>query len=365
VEASSTPPDSWLEDWLRLTLVAGVGPVTQRRLLKQYGSPGAALAAPFSAVSPELPTAQAREAWRKGADPDAVATAMAWAAQPGRSVATLADPGYPPALLQISDPPSILYVLGRVDLLTRPGIAIVGSRNATASGLDTARSFARSLSHGGLTIISGLAIGIDAAAHEGGLLGQGNTVAVVGTGADIVYPSRHRELAHRIADQGAIVSEFPLGTRAASANFPRRNRIISALSRGVLVVEAALRSGSLGTAKHAGEQGRDVFAIPGSIHSPLSKGCHALIKQGAKLVESAEDVFEELRWPGVPARAPEPEQAEPDDPVLVAMGFDPCDIETLAARTGLPIDAITARLLELELSGAVASLPGGRFERVR
>jgi len=365
VTASSALPDSWLEDWLRLTLVPGVGPVTQRRLLKQHGSPGAALAAPFSTISPELPTAQAREAWRKGADPDAVAAALAWASQPGRSIVTLADTGYPPALLEISDPPSVLYVLGRIDLLTRPGIAIVGSRNATASGLDTARSFARSLSNGGLTIISGLAIGIDAAAHEGGLLGQGSTVAVVGTGADIVYPSRHRDLAHRIADQGTIVSEFPLGTRAASANFPRRNRIISALSRGVLVVEAALRSGSLGTAKHAGEQGRDVFAIPGSIHSPLSKGCHALIKQGAKLVESAEDVFEELRWPGAPALAPEPEPDEVDDVVLVAMGFDPCDIETLAARTGLPIDAITARLLELELSGAVASLAGGRFERVR
>lgn len=365
MESLSNPPDSWLEDWLRLTLVAGVGPVTQRRLLKQHGSPGAVLAAPFSVVSPELPSGQAREAWRKGADPEAVATAVAWASQPGRAVVTLSDTAYPSGLLEISDPPCVLYVLGRTDLLAQPGIAIVGSRNATTSGLETARSFARSLSESGLTVISGLAVGIDAAAHEGGLTGVGSTIAVVGTGADIVYPARHRELAHRVAAQGAIVSEFPLGTRPAAANFPRRNRIISALSRGVLVVEAALKSGSLGTARHAGEQGREVFAIPGSIHSPLSKGCHALIKQGAKLVESAEDVFEELRWPGAAARTTPAESAEPDDDVLAAMGYDPCDIETLAARTGLAIDAVTARLLELELSGAVASLPGGRFERIR
>ncbi len=363
-------PDGWLEDWLRLTLIPGVGPVTQRRLLRTYGSPGAALRAPLAAVSSELANAAAREAWTRGADPQAVADALRWAAQPGHAVVTLSDPGYPRALLETADPPSLLYVVGRADLLDRPALAIVGSRNATASGIETARSFARTLSDGGLTIVSGLAMGVDGAAHEGGLCGPGRTIAVIGTGADIVYPARHRDLAHRIADDGAIVSEFALGTRPAKSNFPLRNRIISALSRGVLVVEAALRSGSLVTARHAAEQGREVFAIPGSIHSPLSKGCHALIKQGAKLVESAEDVFEELRWRSGPAaasaRAPAADPAPVDgDPLLDALGFDPCDVEIIATRARIPVEAVTARLLELELLGIVAAVPGGRYQRLR
>lgn len=364
-------PDGWLEDWLRLTLIPGVGPVTLRRLLRSYGSPGAALRAPLSAVSADLVGAAAREAWTRGADAEAVSTALEWAAQPGHAVVTLSDPEYPRTLLETADPPALLYVVGRVDLLSAPGLAIVGSRNATASGIETARSFARALSEGGLTIVSGLAAGIDGAAHEGALPGIGRTIAVVGTGADIVYPARHRDLAHRIAENGTIVSEFPLGTRPANSNFPRRNRIISALSRGVLVVEAALRSGSLVTARYAGEQGREVFAIPGSIHSPLSKGCHALIKQGAKLVESAADVFEELQWaPATGAgSAVDTDEADAvsdaDDPVLLALGFDPCEAEVIANRAGVAVEAVTAKLLELELLGVVAALPGGRYQRVR
>jgi len=364
-------PDGWLEDWLRLTLIPGVGPVTLRRLLRSHGSPGAALRAPLAAVSADLANAAARDAWTRGADPDAVSAALRWVAQPGHAVVTLSDPEYPQALLETADPPALLYVVGRVDLLGAPSLAIVGSRNATVSGIETARSFARTLSEGGLTIVSGLAAGIDGAAHEGALAGIGRTIAVIGTGADIVYPARHRDLAHRIAEHGTIVSEFPLGTRPANSNFPRRNRIISALSRGVLVVEAALRSGSLVTARFAGEQGREVFAIPGSIHSSLSKGCHALIKQGAKLVESAADVLEELRWTpainaGSPAGTPAPDTApDADNPILLALGFDPCDVDVIANRAGMPVEAVTAKLLELELLGVVAALPGGRYQRVR
>lgn len=367
MDSSRESPDSWLEDWLRLTLIPGVGPATQRRLLRRHGSPGAALRAPLPEVSAELTSASARDAWSRGAAPEAVSAALRWAAQPDHAIVALSDPAYPRAMLETTDPPSLLYVIGRIELLDAPSLAIVGSRNATASGVETARSFARSLSEGGLTIVSGLAAGIDAAAHEGGLAGVGRTVAVVGTGADIVYPARHRDLAHRIASGGAIVSEFPLGTRPSSANFPRRNRIISALSRGVLVVEAAVRSGSLVTARYAGEQGREVFAIPGSIHSPLSRGCHALIKQGAKLVESAQDVFDELRWNSLAddsTREAPPPPPDEDDPVLRALGYDPCDVESLAVRTAMPVESVTARLLELELLGLVAPVPGGKFERL-
>ena len=233
-----------------------------------------------------------------------------------------------------------------------------------------AEDFARVLSGAGLTIVSGLALGIDAAAHEGGLRGPGSTIAVVGNGVDIVYPARNRDLAHRIAAHGLIVSEFHLGTPSIAHHFPRRNRIISALSRGVLVVEAAVHSGSLITARLAAEQGRDVFAIPGSIHSPVAKGCHALIKQGAKLVESAQDVLEELgpvaappaaaAAPGQPAAAPA--AAPSDDPVLHALGFDPCDTDTLAQRSGCAVGMVSARLLELELAGEVERLPGGAYQ---
>jgi DNA processing protein len=288
-----------------------------------------------------------------------------WLDDPANRILTLADSSYPQALLQITDPPPVLYVKGRIDLLNRMSFAIVGSRNATQQGVAHAESFARALSDAGLTIVSGLALGIDAAAHRGGLAGASRSVAVVGTGLDLVYPARNRELAHELAREGCILSEFPLGTAPVAANFPRRNRIISGLARGCLVVEAALSSGSLITARMANEQGKDVFAIPGSIHSPLSKGCHSLIKQGAKLAETADDILEELQVLAAGStRAASSGQPEPNA-MLDALGFDPCDIETLTLRSGLSPEKLAALLTQWEIEGLVEALPGGRYQRVR
>lgn len=352
------------EDWLRFTLVDGIGGAYQRRLLSRFGSPAAALAASPGDLSPLLPAAAAA-AWRRGADAQAVTRALAWSAESGNRIISLADTEYPAALLQTPDPPTVVYAKGRLELLQRPALAIVGSRNATPQGIRDAAAFARTFSDAGLTVVSGLALGIDAAAHEGGLAGSGSTVAVVGTGLDIVYPARNRALAHRVAEQGLLLSEFALGTPAAAANFPRRNRIISGLARGVLVVEAALRSGSLITARTAADQGREVFAIPGSIHSTLARGCHALIKQGAKLVESAQDVLEELGMLPVPAVGGDTDTARHDeDPVLAALGTDSCDADTLAERTGLTITELQGRLGELVVEGAIAPLPGGKYQRI-
>jgi DNA processing protein len=254
-------------------------------------------------------------------------------------------------------------VAGDSRLLSSQALAVVGSRNATPQGLKNARDFARVLSDAGLAIVSGLALGVDGEAHRGGLDGRGSTIAMLGTGIDVVYPARNRSLAQEISSRGAMVSEFPLGTEPHAGNFPRRNRLISGLARGCLVVEAALDSGSLITARLAADQGREVFAIPGSIHSPLSKGCHALIKQGAKLVESAQDVLEEL---GVATTAPATaKETAADKGLLEDMGFDPCDIDQLAGRSGLPVEAVSAMLLKLELDGKIASLPGGLYQRIR
>jgi DNA processing protein len=239
----------------------------------------------------------------------------------------------------------------------------VGSRNATPQGLKNAHAFARALSGAGLTIVSGLAIGVDGEAHRGGLEGPGSTIAVLGTGVDVVYPRRNAPLAKQIAARGALVSEFSLGTEPHAGNFPRRNRLISGLAKGCLVVEAAVDSGSLITARLAADQGREVFAIPGSIHSPLSKGCHALLKQGAKLVESAQDVLEELGISAQPSR--EAPQAGAGHGLLEKMGFDPCDIDELVGRSGLPVETVSATLLQLELDGKIAGLPGGLYQRIR
>lgn len=287
-----------LAAWIRLDQTVGVGPAIARRLLGSIGLPQEIFAAAFGTLSKVVPEQLARALL---SPPDArlqelIARTQEWVAQPGNAVVTLADSAYPASLLEIPDPPVMLYAKGRLALLQAHAIAIVGSRHATGEGLGNAERFGAALSEVGLTVVSGLALGIDAAAHQGGLRGIGSTVAVIGTGADLVYPARNRDLAHRIAAEGCIVSEFPLGTAAAEGNFPRRNRIISGLSKGTLVVEAAVRSGTLITARMALEQGRDVFAIPGSIHSPVARGCHQLIRQGAKLVESATDILEELRW---------------------------------------------------------------------
>ncbi len=354
-----------LEPWLVLSLARGLSAENFRRLLVAFRSPAAIVNASRAELARVVPDAAAA-AVANGtprAELDAVA---AWLEDPANRVLTLADSEYPQAFLQIPDPPPVLYAKGRVELLNSPSFAIVGSRNATHAGLTQAEAFARALSDAGLVIVSGLALGIDAAAHRGGLAGPSSTVAVVGTGLDTVYPARNRELAHTIARAGCIISEFALGTPPAAENFPRRNRLISGLARGCLVVEAALSSGSLITARMANEQGKDVFAMPGSIHSPLSKGCHRLIKQGAKLVESAEDILEELRIP--PARAmPESEDgsAVESHPVLHALGFDPCDFDSLLERSAVSADVLAALLTQWEIEGVVERLPGGRYQRVR
>jgi DNA processing protein len=289
-----------------------------------------------------------------------------WLADPAHHLVAWDDPDFPKALLDTADAPPALFCVGRRELLNRPALAIVGSRNATPQGVENARAFARALSAAGLTIVSGLAIGIDAAAHEGALEGEGSTIACVGTGLDRVYPARHLELAHVISLSGLMVSEFVPGTPPLRQNFPRRNRLISGLAQGVLVVEATLSSGSLITARLAGDQGREVFAIPGSIHSPFSRGCHRLIREGAKLVETAQDVLDELRVPGLKPVPAEADTAGPSahQAIVAALGSDPCDIDTLVARTRKTPQSLSAALLELELEGQVAALPGGRWQRV-
>jgi len=352
-------PDAGLAAWVRLSLVPGLGGGALRRLLAEFGLPERVLAAGRAALSRSVGDALAV---RILADAEAsmAERALAWAAGPGNAIVTLADAAYPAQLLEIPDPPALLYVRGDVRVLGRHCLAIVGSRNATAQGIANAEGFARSFSAAGVTIVSGLALGIDAAAHRGGLAGTGSTIAVLGTGIDLIYPRRNAELGAQIAARGALVSEFPLGTPPARHNFPLRNRIISGLARGVLVVEAAMQSGSLITARAAAEQGRDVFAVPGSIHSPLSRGCHALIKEGAKLVETAQDVLGELQA-ATPTPSPTPVT---DDALLEHMGYDPCNVDILCERSGLTADKVSAILLQLELAGRVTGLPGGRFQRV-
>jgi DNA processing protein len=378
-----------LAAWLRLTLAEGVGNMSARKLLAAFGLPQAVFAQSSSALQQLVSPAQVKalQTIPEGLDALTLAT-LDWLAGSQRDgvdrrMVTLADPLYPRSLLALDDPPLALYVTGSQAVFTAIAtkevandIAIVGSRNPTPQGESNARQFANSLAASGLHIVSGLALGVDGAAHAGALdayeaspATAGSTVAVVGTGLDRVYPKKHYELAHRIAQHGIIVSEFPVGTPPLAANFPKRNRIISALTQGTLVVEAAVKSGSLITARLAAEQGKDVFAIPGSIHSTLSKGCHLLIKQGAKLVESANDVLEELSVPAavqmsLAAAHDTDEEVGPDDnDLLQALGFDPVSLDALIARTGIDTPTLQARLLELELNGDVARLPGGLFQR--
>jgi DNA processing protein len=355
--------------WLTLSLTVGVGDSTLRHLLQAFGMPEQVLDAGAAALGRVV---DARIAQALCADDahraNEVAAALDWLAQDDNFLISVADPHYPKDLLESPDPPMLLYCKGNLARFEHPAVAVVGSRNATAQGLANAEQFAHALSDAGVVVVSGLALGIDAAAHRGALAGHAGTIAVVGTGLDIVYPSKNRNLAHQIAAQGSLmVSEFALGTRANAGHFPRRNRIIAGLSRGTLVVEAAVQSGSLITARLAGEIGREVLAIPGSIHSPQSRGCHALIKQGAKLVESAGDVLEELRLDTVIGTAPVADAAadsDPTDPVLQALAGDPVDLDTLAQRTGLAMSELIARLTELELAGNAAPIAGGRWQAI-
>lgn len=356
--------DPGLASWLQLALTPGLGPATFQRLLRQFGLPQAILQKKRAELA-GFTTPAVVAALDSELVAQAVGRSLSWAQQPGHWIVTLADESYPRPLLEISDPPALLYAHGRIELLARSALAIVGSRNATQQGEANAEALARALSGAGLTIISGLALGIDAAAHRGGLGGAGSTIAVLGTGIDVVYPSRNAALAAEIAERGLLLSEFALGTSPTAQNFPRRNRLISGLSRGCLVVEAALASGSLITARAAAEQGREVFAIPGSIHSPLSKGCHALIKSGAKLVESAEDVLSELSGFRPSGYASTQQMTVNADTGLLAhMGHDPVDVDSLCSRAGMSAEQVSSELLKLELDGRVAALPGGLYQRL-
>ncbi|MFN8898614.1 MAG: DNA-processing protein DprA [Pseudomonadota bacterium] len=370
--ASAQPAPEDFEAWFRLLATPGVGRVTARRLLAACGSPDAVLRAPRATLQALTGAAVAHAVGAADAAIDErLVQAQRWlAGGPARSVLTLGDPAYPARLLQTADPPLMLYVEGALPALSAPALAIVGSRSATAQGLDNARAFAAALGRDGLVVVSGLALGIDAAAHEGALAAPAGTVAVLGTGLEPVYPPRHAALARRIAAHGALLSENPPGTPPLREHFPQRNRIIAGMTLGTLVVEAAVASGSLITARQAAEAGREVFAIPGSIHSPQARGCHALIKQGAKLVESAADILDELRGAragtasvpsGAAAGAQDP--AASADPLLQALGHDPVTLDALQARTGCSNAELNARLLELELDGRVARLPGGLFQR--
>jgi DNA processing protein len=359
--------DARVEAWARLQL-AGVAPRPLVDLLRAFGSAEGVLAASSAQRRRHVPAAAA-SLLDIAPDEARLKETLAWLDAPGHELMAWDDPGYPRALLEIGDPPPVFYCQGRRELLAAPGFAIVGSRNATPQGCADAEAFAAALSAAGLTIVSGLAQGIDAAAHRGGLRHAGSSIAVIGTGPDRIYPARNRDLAHELAARGLIVSEFAPGTPPLKQNFPRRNRLVSGLSRGVLIVEATLSSGSLITARLAAEQSRDVFALPGSIHSPFSKGGHRLIREGAKLVETAKDILDELSIAATPAPnavAARPREITDADAraVVDALGHDPADVDTLVARTGLAAATVIAALTALELDRDVASLPGGLWQRV-
>jgi DNA processing protein len=368
--------------WLRLAETPHVGPVAAKALLDEQPDPAAIFAtdpATLAAWLADVPGCHIDAAVRAllSPSPDWLARlarmadgALAWAAQPGRSLMGYGDDDYPPLLKEIADPPVLLYIEGKRSLLGRPAVGVVGARNASAQGVAHAEQFARGLSEAGLVVVSGLALGIDAAAHRGGLAGPGSTVAVIGAGINVAYPMRNLGLMRQIAEQGCLVSEYPLGTPPRPEHFPKRNRILSGLSLGVLVVEAAAKSGSLITAGLAAEQGRDVMAIPGSIHSPLAHGCHELLRKGAILVESVAHVLDVVQ-PGMHAdTAPHGAQATAAvqgqlAELLAALGHDPAPAETLARRAGLPLPDTQSHLLTLELAGLVERLPGGIYQRLQ
>ena len=358
-----------LAAWLRLLETPGVGREAARRLLSAFGSAEGVFRASGTEQRSVIGPAAAQAL---GSAPDGfpalLARTLQWleSAPNEHAIVLLGDPLYPAALLETADPPLLLYARGQPARLQAAALAVVGSRNPTQQGVENARAFAQHLSQSGFVVVSGLALGIDAAAHDGALNGPSGTIAVVGTGLDEVYPKRNSKLAQRIVEQGLLLSEFALGTPPLPGNFPVRNRIIAGLTRGTLVVEAALQSGSLITARLAAEAGRDVYAIPGSIHSPQSRGCHALIKQGAKLVDSAQDILEDQNVPLAPAARTEAEskRAEAADPLLEALGYDPMSLESLVARTGWSAGQLNIKLLELELDGRVARLAGQMFQRI-
>ncbi len=369
--ASSTQT---LSDWLAVYHAPHVGTVAFHRLLDRFASPAAILDAGTGELKGLGLAQETIDAFRRP-DRRAIDRDLEWAQKPGNCIITCREPAWPALLSQLPDAPPLLYIHGNASLLGEPQLAMVGSRNPTPSGQQTAREFARHLATTGLIITSGLALGIDAASHLGALDAEAPTIAVMGTGLDRVYPARHHDLARQIARQGTLVSEFPVGTLPLAENFPRRNRIISGLSIGTLVVEAALRSGSLISARYAAEQGREVFAIPGSIHNTLARGCHALIRQGAKLVETAQDIIDELAPLAGACQsakvADSDTSAEPGQldgeylQLLEIMGFHSTSIDRLVTGSGLTPAEVSSMLLQLELGGYVASSPGGIYNRMK
>lgn len=361
--------------WISLGNIHGIGPQTFCQLLKVFGSPSSVYAASFKQLKAVV-SDNIASAITNGVDQDALADSLHWLAQENNHLVTLADAEYPKSLLEIADPPPFLYAKGNLSLLNQPSIAIVGSRNASVQGEKNAEAFAHDLCGYGLCVVSGLALGIDGAAHRGALRAKGSTIAVVGTGLDIVYPAKHRALAHQIVEHGLIISEFTLGTPSKPQNFPKRNRIISGLSLGCLVVEANLQSGSQITARLAAEQGREIFAIPGSIHSPMSKGCHQLIKQGAKLVDCLQDIVEELNLHTKAVMNAHDIQAKnnlsnddtahssPSHEIYHLIGYEPMTIENLVAICGLTVSEVSSNLMLLELEGKIASLAGGKYQKI-
>lgn len=362
--------------WISLSTVHGLGAQTFCLLLKTFGNPANIYAATTKQLK-EVVSDKIASAIGQGVNEQAIAEASQWLSHANNHLVTLADPHYPKALLEIADPPPFLYAKGNLTLLNQASIAIVGSRSASVQGEKNAEAFAHDLCGYAICIVSGLALGIDAAAHRGALKANGATIAVVGTGLDIVYPAKHRDLAHQIVERGLIISEFSLGTPSKPQNFPKRNRIISGLSLGCLVVEANLQSGSQITARMAAEQGREVFAIPGSIHSPMSKGCHQLIKQGAKLVDCLQDIVEDLGLSNlalnnttlnhvastndVSNASNKPSSAESS--LLFIMGFEPITLENLVRLSHLTVSEVSSMLMLLELEGRVASLAGGQYQK--
>jgi len=360
--------------WISLGNIRGIGPQTFCQLLNKFGSPSHIYAASLKQLK-EVVSDQIASEINQGVNHDVLADSLYWLSLANNHLVTLADAEYPKALLEIADPPPFLYAKGSLALLNQPSIAIVGSRNASVQGEKNAEAFAHDLCGYGLCVVSGLALGIDGAAHRGALKANGKTIAVVGTGLDIVYPARHRDLAHQIVERGLVVSEFALGTPSKPQNFPKRNRIISGLSLGCLVVEANLQSGSQITARMAAEQGREIFAIPGSIHSPMSKGCHQLIKQGAKLVDCLQDIVEELKFGDKLNHlenenvtetnvSNDCEEGIPSNAVLKIMGFEPIALEQIVAISGLTVGEVSSMLMLLELEGKLASLAGGQYQKL-
>ncbi|WP_334078362.1 DNA-processing protein DprA [Microbulbifer sp. M83] len=354
---------------MALLRLEGLGPARYWQLLDRYGSAAAALDSLPQSLLDRLPP-RARQQWREYRQRGSDCALLQWVREEqarcrDRGIQPLehSHEDYPALLREISRPPPVLYLKGNVAALHLPQVAVVGARRASRAGLDNAHAFARELAAGGFAITSGLALGVDAAAHRGALDAGGATLAVLGSGIDRIYPRRHDALAAEIIDRGgAVLSEQPLGSAAEAANFPRRNRIISGLARGVLLVEAAVRSGSLITARLALEQNREVFAIPGSIHNPLARGCHEMIKQGAALVETASDIVTQLGGIHVPATAPPATlEALPveEGRLVVALGGDPRSLEQLAADTGAAAGELMAIQLRMELAGLVEQVPGG------